>query len=99
MLAAKSRPSVKSYYNGKCLRSGRLTPFVGHDGEEKAVCYLCLDVGLEPLRRDCECRGTDAGFVHLSCLTNYAATKSERAHIMNDNGTGFSNAWVVCGMR
>ena len=65
-----------------------------------AVCYLCLDTGAdEPLRRDCACRGTDAGFVHLSCLTNYAATKSERAHIMNDNGTGFSNAWVVCGMR
>jgi hypothetical protein len=41
------------------------------------MCYLCLDGGfLEPLRRDCACRGTDAGFVHLSCLTKYAATKS-----------------------
>jgi hypothetical protein len=42
------------------------------DGE--AVCYLCLDGGVDessgqPLRRDCACRGTDAGFVHLSCLT------------------------------
>ena len=46
------------------------------DGE--AVCYLCLDGGADasqPLRRDCACRGTDAGFVHLSCLTNYAETK------------------------
>jgi hypothetical protein len=43
-----------------------------------AVCYLCLDGGLlEPLQRDCACRGTDAGFVHLSCLTNYAETKSK----------------------
>jgi hypothetical protein len=39
----------------------------------EAVCYLCLDGGfLEPLRRDCACRGTDAGFVHLSCLTKYS---------------------------
>jgi hypothetical protein len=50
----------------------------GDDGE--VVCYLCLDGGADeadqPLRRDCACRGTDAGFVHLSCLTNYAETKS-----------------------
>ena len=67
----------------------------------RKLCATCalIDVGLEPLRRDCECRGTDAGFLHLSCLTNYAATKSERAHIMNDNGIGFSSTWVVCGMR
>ena len=35
----------------------------GDDGE--AVCYLCLDGGVDevdqPLRRDCACRGTDAG--------------------------------------
>jgi hypothetical protein len=44
--------------------------------DEVVVCYLCLDGDLDetgqPLRRDCACRGTDAGFVHLSCLTNYA---------------------------
>jgi hypothetical protein len=55
---------------------------VGEDREE-AVCYLCLDCDLDddskPLRRDCACRGTDAGFVHLSCLANYAATKSKQA--------------------
>ena len=44
----------------------------GDDGE--AVCYLCLDDGesmtkrVSQLRRDSACRGTDAGFVHLSCL-------------------------------
>jgi hypothetical protein len=48
----------------------------GDDGE--AVCYLCLhgwgvnDAG-QPLRRDCACRGTDAGFVRLSCLAKHAA--------------------------
>jgi len=43
----------------------------------ESVCYLCLDGGVEesgqPLRRDCACRGTDAGFVHLSsCLAGFA---------------------------
>jgi hypothetical protein len=50
-------------------------------GDEESVCYLCLDGDLDddgrPLRRDCACRGTDAGFVHLSCLANYAETKSK----------------------
>jgi hypothetical protein len=48
-------------------------------GEDvESVCYLCLDGGAdEQLRRDCACRGTDAGFVHLSCLAEYAAAKSK----------------------
>ena len=34
--------------------------------DDGAVCYLCLDGGVDdnagqPLRRDCSCRGTDAG--------------------------------------
>ena len=58
-----------------------------------AVCYLCLDTGAdEPLRRDCACRGTDAGFVHLSCLTKYAAAKSKQALEM----TEFVQPWVTC---
>ena len=67
----------------------------GDDGE--AVCYLCLDGGVDdsagqPLRRDCACRGSDAGFVHLSCLTDYAATKSEQSHGMID----FVKPWAAC---
>jgi hypothetical protein len=62
----------------------------------KAVCYLCLDGGddetNQPLRRDCACRGTDAGFVHLSCLTNYAETKSKQTTEMND----FIMPWNSC---
>jgi hypothetical protein len=58
-----------------------------------AVCYLCLDAGLlQPLRRDCACRGTDAGFVHLSCLTNYAEIKSKQARGMSE----FSKPWRNC---
>ena len=65
----------------------------GGDGEE-AVSYLCLDAGLEPLRRDCVCRGTDAGFVHLSCLDGFATAKSKGwdGHDMNE----FRKPWRDC---
>jgi len=60
------------------------------------VCYLCLDGGADetgqPLRRDCACRGTDAGFVHLSCLVGFAETKSKQASGMNK----FVNPWLFC---
>ena len=59
------------------------------------VCYLCLggDEPDQPLRRDCACRGTDAGFVHLlSCLTGYAATKSEQTDRMQE----FVDPWLLC---
>ena len=60
------------------------------------VCYLCLDADADddgqPLRRDCACRGTDAGFVHLACLAEYAAAKSIRASDMN----AFRDPWRVC---
>ena len=64
----------------------------GEACNKEAVCYLCLDTGLEPLRRDCACRGTDAGFVHLSCLNGYAATKSVQARDMIE----FVKPWRVC---
>ena len=58
-------------------------------GDGEALCYLCLGGGVDDgagqrLRRDCACRGSDAGFVHLSCLTDYAATKSELADNNNN---------------
>ena len=59
------------------------------------VCYFCydaVDVAGQPLRRDCACRGTDAGFVHLACLTNYAETKSMQASDTKD----FRKPWRVC---
>jgi hypothetical protein len=67
------------------------------DINEVAVCYLCLDGGLDdadqPLRRDCACRGTDAGFVHLACLTKYAESKSTPAC---RDMIEFVNPWVAC---
>ena len=65
--------------------------------EIDAVCYLCNDGEVDdnagqPLRRDCACRGTDAGFVHLSCLTGYAAAKSKQARDTNE----FFNPRQIC---
>ncbi len=37
-------------------------------------CWICYHDEVdksECLRRDCSCRGPDAGFVHLSCLVSY----------------------------
>lgn len=64
---------------------------------EEAVCYLCLDGGVDddvgqPLQRDCACRGSDAGFVHLKCLAGFAASKSMRTNDLNE----FSEPWRVC---
>ena len=64
------------------------------DDDGESVCYLCLDAGEESLRRDCACRGSDAGFVHLSCLTKYAATKNKGwdGHDMIE----FRKPWHTC---
>jgi len=68
------------------------------DDDGVAVCYLCLDGGLDEagqsLRRDCACRGTDAGFVHLSCFAEYAAAKSKQAR--NKDMKSFINPWHTC---
>jgi hypothetical protein len=65
---------------------------------EVAVCYLCLDGGADdagqPLRRDCACRGTDAGFVHLSCLNNYTETKSKGWD--GQDMDEFRDPWLKC---
>jgi hypothetical protein len=65
-------------------------------GEEvESVCYLCLDGEAdEPLRRDCACRGSDAGFVHLSCLAGYAANQSKGWDGRDINE--FRKPWRVC---
>ena len=68
---------------------------VGGGGDVESVCYLCLDGGAdEPLRRDCACRGTDAGFVHIECLAEYAETKSKAWDGRDTNE--FSKPWREC---
>jgi hypothetical protein len=73
--------------------SSLLVSVGGEDVE--SVCYLCLDgEANEPLRRDCACRGSDAGFVHLSCLAGYAANKSKRWD--GRDRDEFVKPWAFC---
>lgn len=48
------------------------------EDEEAASCWICFEQNTteNPLRRDCSCRGESAGFVHLSCIVEYATQKS-----------------------
>ena len=51
--------------------------------DREALCVICalmgerVDEAGQQVRRNCACPGTDAGFVHLSCLTNYAIAKNK----------------------
>ena len=93
ILVSQKEPSV-------CVpimtNANELSSLASGDDDGAAVCYLCLDGGDDnadqPLRRDCACRGTDAGFVHLSCLTNYAETRSEQTNDMHE----FVTPWIFC---
>jgi hypothetical protein len=58
--------------------------------EERAA-----DEGGKPLVRDCSCRGDNAGFAHLSCITKYAEQKSKLAATKMDL-PAFSRSWREC---
>ena len=69
-----------------CAKTCAVIPKVPPQSDNEVVavvCYLCHDGGTDeadqPLRRDCACRGTDAGFVHLSCLAEFASFQSKQA--------------------
>lgn len=51
-------------------------------GVDVPHCWICHEEGTnelgEPLRRDCSCRGSDAGYAHLSCLVKYAKQKTKQ---------------------
>jgi hypothetical protein len=65
-------------------------------------CWICFQDEVdksECLRRDCSCRGPDAGFVHLSCLVRYSEKKNIEwdgrdpdDRLFND----FVKPWEVC---
>ena len=65
------------------------------------TCWICLcdepdDTGLLPVR-DCSCRGdTGAGYAHLSCIVQYAQTKSKEASNNNKSHDKFFEAWQTC---
>lgn len=48
-----------------------------------STCWICLDEegpNGEPLLRNCSCRGADAGYAHVVCITQYAKSKSVAAY-------------------
>jgi hypothetical protein len=64
-----------------------------------AMCYICLDDGLDEtgksLVRDCRsCRGDNAGFVHLSCIIQYAEQMSKQAK--GRDLSAFEELWKTC---
>ena len=66
--------------------------------ENETKCYICLGVDEEnddpPLRRDCSCRGSDAGFVHLECLVENA--KNQNSRWDGRDLIEFTRPWEVC---
>lgn len=66
------------------------------------LCWICLgdeSETVECLRRDCSCRGTDAGYVHQSCLVKYAEEKSEEMASRDPDNQDhylFREPWEVC---
>lgn len=65
-------------------------------------CWICKEGEAEQsecLRRDCSCRGADAGFVHLSCLVRYAEKKNQEWDDRNPDDRefgGIREPWEVC---
>jgi hypothetical protein len=62
-------------------------------------CWICLDDGPDatgrPPMRDCSCRGSDAGFAHISCIVEYATRKcsDDRSSCCPDE---FKKPWTQC---
>lgn len=71
------------------------------------ACWICLDDGPsdagEYARRDCSCRGPDAGFAHLACLVEYATRKSRSWDLDRFLGghsklEEFTDPWSACAV-
>ena len=66
-----------------------------------ASCYICLensaDSNNQPLRRNCACRG-DAGWAHVACLAEFAASKVTEAAQQRELDPSFDVAslWEKC---
>ena len=66
-----------------------------------ASCYICLennaDDNNQPLLRNCACRG-DAGWAHIACLTEFAASKITEEQRKQDPSPSFNmeSIWNDC---
>ena len=66
-----------------------------------ASCYICLENSVDdnnqPLLRNCACRG-DAGWAHVACLAEFAASKITEREAQREQDTAFDVAilWENC---
>ena len=67
---------------------------------EVPYCLICSEEGNDdsgqPLRRDCSCRGSDSGFVHLSCLVEYAKHKTKQWDGRDFHELTLARIWEEC---
>ena len=96
----RKRPRAPSGLSAKAKRTKKHCEIsaMAMKDDGVAMCYMCHGGGVDdnaghPLRRDCACRGTDAGFVHIKCLTAYAKTKSKQ---VLDDMDEFTKPWFYC---
>lgn len=72
-----------------------------------APCWICLEDGPdesgEPLVRDCSCRGETSAGYHISCLINYAKSRTQklmrRGSTLSYDPAGHNSvksAWTLC---
>ena len=69
-------------------------------------CWICLEEGPDEsgndIMRNCACRGDSAGFVHLSCLIQYAEKKCHEEYALLASRGGrvvdekFKDCWRNC---
>ena len=72
-------------------------------------CLVCLSKGdliittgklwwkqtkVDPLTSNCSCRGTDSGFVHLSCITTLAETRTNNLTV--PDARALEEFWASC---
>ena len=65
-----------------------------------ASCYICLENSADssidqPLLRNCACRG-DAGWAHITCLAEFAASKVTEAQREQDHSVHIASFWADC---
>jgi hypothetical protein len=66
-----------------------------------AACWICLDDGPDdagkPTVRNCSCRGSDAGFAHISCIVDYATRRCLEDSSNSDSKIqDYQDPWIQC---
>lgn len=104
---ATTKEEIDSIKSPPVVSSDENDPVTAPTG---ATCWICLegpddedaDDNPEPLRRNCACRGPSLGYVHLSCMSSYATSRSEeiwtgkRQYAENTYQLAFACPWQLC---